>query len=115
MNVIIIIIIIQINYGPIPKSRLWEVYVSSGAYGTNPTAPYNQSPPQSMNNFGPPPQQTSMTTVVVTQPQQVKHDMMVASLQGHRDWSTGLFECFQDMGVCKFSVQCIHCVHSFFF
>jgi hypothetical protein len=84
-------------------------------YGTNPTAPYNLSPPQSMNNFGPPPQQTSMTTVVVTQPQQVKHDMMVASLQGHRDWSTGLFECFQDMGVCKFSVQCMHCVHSFSF
>jgi hypothetical protein len=44
-----------------------------------------------------------MTTVVVTQPQQVKHDMMVASLQGHRDWTTGLFECFQDMGVCKLS------------
>ena len=66
-------------------------------YGTNPTAPYNQLPPQPMNNFGTPPQQTSMTTVVV------KHDMMVASLQGHRDWSTCLFECFQDMGVCKFS------------
>jgi len=62
-------------------------------YGTNPTAPYNQSPPQPMTNFGPPPQQTSITTV----------DMMVESLQGHRDWSTGLFECFQDMGVCKFS------------
>ena len=31
-------------------------------YGTNPTAPYNQSPSQPMNNFGPPPQQTSMTT-----------------------------------------------------
>ena len=74
------------------------------SYGTSPTAPYNQPPPQPMNNFGPPPQQTSMTTVVVTQPQQVKHDMMVASLQGHRDWSKGLFECFQDMGVCKFSV-----------
>jgi hypothetical protein len=85
------------------------------SYCTNPTAPYNLSPPQSMNNFGPPQQQTSMTTVVVTQPQQVKHDIMVASLQGHRNWSTGLFECFQDMGVSKFSVQCMYCVHSFSF
>lgn len=75
------------------------------SYGTNPNAlPYNQPPPQPTNNFVPPQQQVSMTTVVVTQPQQVKNDMMVASLQGHRDWSTGLFECFQDIGVCKFSL-----------
>jgi len=44
-----------------------------------------------------------MATVVVAQPQQVKNDLMVASLQDHRDWSTGLFECFQDMVVCKFA------------
>jgi len=54
-------------------------------------------------NFGPLLQQASMAMVVVAQPQQVKNDLMVASLQDHRDWSTGLFECFQDMVVCKFA------------
>lgn len=44
-----------------------------------------------------------MTTVVVTQ-QPVANQMLIGSVQGHRDWNTDLFACFSDFKSCKYRV-----------
>jgi len=30
---------------------------------------------------------------------------MVANIKGHRDWTSGICDCFTDIGDCKFSLE----------
>ena len=77
----------EVNYGP-PQ------HMATG---------YGQPPPQPMNAF--PPQHSasaSNVTVVVNQPTAQSNQLMATTLDGHRTWTTGLFDCFSDMANCKY-------------
>lgn len=50
-------------------------------YGSTQPPPYNQP--------------------VVNQPQLQNNPLMVTSFEGHRDWTTGLFDCLADPATCK--------------
>ena len=58
------------------------------SYGGQPTSQYEQ-------------QSSQVTTVIVQQPQMQTNQLLVTSIQGHRDWSTGIFDCFLDLSNCK--------------
>lgn len=45
-----------------------------------------------------------MTTVVVTQ--QPGPQLLVASVDGHRDWTSGVCSCFDDCSTCKHMSVC---------
>lgn len=52
----------------------------------------------------------SQTTVIVTQPTAaVQNDRMIGTRDGHRDWSSGLFSCCNDMGNCMWVMCCPSC------
>jgi len=40
-----------------------------------------------------------MAAPVTTQPQ--PGSLIVSTVEGHRNWSTGLFDCFTDIKTCK--------------
>jgi len=67
---------------------------------------YGQPPSQPMTTYGAPPVQPSVSasnvTVVVNQPTAQSNQLMATSLDGSRTWTTGLFDCFSDIGTCKF-------------
>ncbi|XP_062611144.1 cornifelin homolog A-like [Saccostrea cucullata] len=51
------------------------------------------------------------TTVVVQQPTGVQDNrLMVTDILGHRQWSTGLFDCFSDIKMCLLGLCCTPCV-----
>lgn len=58
----------------------------------------------------PPPQhmQQQSTTVIVNQPQ-AHNQLLIGSVHGHRQWSTGLCDCFSDIGTCLFTWFCYQC------
>ncbi|XP_062611156.1 cornifelin homolog A-like [Saccostrea cucullata] len=50
------------------------------------------------------------TTVVVQQPTAGSgNPLMVTGIEGHRDWSTGLFDCFDDLKSCLLGFFCLPC------
>ena len=79
----------EVNYGP-PQQQ-------------QPMGGYSQPQPMAYTNQGAQ-QSSSNTTVIVQQPVQ-QSSLLVANVKGHRDWTTGLFDCFSDIGVCKFSLE----------
>lgn len=74
----------EVNYGPAPP-----------AYGgAQQMTPIPSQPQHSVS--------ASNVTVVVNQPTtQQQNPLMATTLDGHRTWTTGLFDCFADMGSCK--------------
>lgn len=50
-------------------------------YGSTQPPPYNQP--------------------VINQPQLQNNPLMVTSFEGHREWTTGLFDCLADPATCK--------------
>ncbi|XP_060598625.1 placenta-specific gene 8 protein-like [Ruditapes philippinarum] len=56
----------------------------------------------------PPPQHS--TTVVINQQPSVQNDRILGSKDGHREWSSGLFSCFDDVGKCMWGWCCPSCV-----
>ena len=79
----------EVNYGP-PQQQ-------------QPMGGYSQPQPMAYTNQGAQ-QSASQTTVIVQQQPVQQMSLMVANIKGHRDWTTGIFECFSDIGVCKFSL-----------
>lgn len=69
------------------------------SYGSNDFEVSPERPPPQMQPYK---ITTSNVTVVVNQPT-LQHDqlMVTTTLDGHRTWSTGLFDCFSDMANCK--------------
>lgn len=69
------------------------------SYGSN---DFEVSPERAPPQMQPYQNTTSNVTVVVNQPT-LKHNqlMVTTTLDGHRTWSTGLFDCFSDMANCK--------------
>lgn len=53
----------------------------------------------------PPPQHT--TTVILNQPTSVQNDRILGHRDGHREWSSGLFACFDDCGKCMYYIYSI--------
>ncbi|WAR06814.1 PLAC8-like protein [Mya arenaria] len=49
-----------------------------------------------------------MTTVVVTE-QPGARQMLIGSVQGHRDWDSGLFSCFSDCKSLLMTYFCLPC------
>jgi len=78
----------EVNYGP-PQQQ--------------PMSGYSQPQPMGYPNQGAQ-QSSSQTTVIVQQPVQ-QNSLMVANINGHRDWVSGIFDCFSDIGVCKFALN----------
>jgi len=78
----------EVNYGPPQQQSM------SG---------YSQPQPMGYPNQGAQ-QSSSQTTVIVQQPVQ-QNSLMVANINGHRDWVSGIFDCFSDIGVCKFALN----------
>ncbi|XP_060598624.1 placenta-specific gene 8 protein-like [Ruditapes philippinarum] len=75
--------------------------------------PYAQGQMHSNPSFDhghmmPPPQHT--TTVVINQQPSVQNDRILGSKDGHREWSSGLFSCFDDVGKCMWAMWCPSCV-----
>ncbi|XP_053393998.1 cornifelin-like [Mercenaria mercenaria] len=50
-----------------------------------------------------------VTTVVIQQPQ-VGGGKLVCNREGHRDWSSGLFSCTDDVKKCMMAWMCTECV-----
>ncbi|XP_021362857.1 cornifelin homolog A-like isoform X1 [Mizuhopecten yessoensis] len=50
---------------------------------------------------------TSVTNVIVTQPEPASNPLMLTGLQGHRKWTTGLFGCFDDIPMCLLTLCCL--------
>ncbi|XP_045160079.1 placenta-specific gene 8 protein-like [Mercenaria mercenaria] len=72
----------------------------------NPQQQYGQHPqPMVMH-----PQQHTSTTVIVQQPTAIQNDRILGHKDGHRDWSSGLFSCFDDVGKCMWTLCCPNCV-----
>lgn len=42
-----------------------------------------------------------MADPIKTQPQPQQGGLLVTTVEGHRNWSTGLFDCFTDLKTCK--------------
>ncbi|XP_045160075.1 cornifelin homolog B-like [Mercenaria mercenaria] len=72
----------------------------------NPQQQYGQHPQPMMMH----PQQHTSTTVIVQQPTAVKSDRILGLKDGHREWSSGLFSCFDDVGKCMWTWCCPSCV-----
>jgi len=68
-----------------------------------PMGGYSQPQPMGYANQGAQ-QSSSHTTVIVQQPVQ-QNSLMVANIKGHRDWTSGICDCFTDIGDCKFSLE----------
>ncbi|XP_061177272.1 placenta-specific gene 8 protein-like [Saccostrea echinata] len=50
------------------------------------------------------------TTIVVQQPSVIPDNrLMVTTIEGHRQWSTGLFDCFSDIKTCIIGYFCLPC------
>ncbi|XP_071136673.1 placenta-specific gene 8 protein-like [Mytilus edulis] len=71
--------------------------------------PHNQFNPQVGN---PIPMQNQVTTIVIAQPQQLKNSLLLVDVRGSREWSTGLCDCFSDIGNCFFTWCCYCCAVS---
>ncbi|XP_033741381.1 placenta-specific gene 8 protein-like [Pecten maximus] len=52
----------------------------------------------------------SVTTVIIQQPVDQAIPQRIGEVQGHRDWSTGLFGCFSDCSSCLATIYCMPCV-----
>ena len=79
-----------VNYGP-PQQQ-------------QPMGGYSQPQPMGYANQG----AQQSCNVIVQQPFQQpvqRINLLLVPVKGHRDWTTGLFDCFSDMGVCKFSLE----------
>jgi hypothetical protein len=80
--------------------------------------PYAQGQMHSNPSFDhghmmPPPQHS--TTVVINQQPSVQNDRILGSKDGHREWSSGLFSCFDDVGkcmLCKNHFILVCCLHT---
>ncbi|XP_076079118.1 placenta-specific gene 8 protein-like [Mytilus galloprovincialis] len=74
------------------------------SYGSNDFEVSPERPPPQMQPYK---ITTSNVTVVVNQPT-LQHDQLMGTttLDGHRTWSTGLFDCFSDMANCVFTCCC---------
>lgn len=83
----------EVSYGPGHQP-------SSGLnYGS--TMP--QPVPHPMYQHQQPPNyyQQTTTAVVMQQPQTQTNSLMVTGFEGHRDWQTGVCDCFNEPGICK--------------
>mmetsp|Transcript_43567 Transcript_43567/g.69668 ORF Transcript_43567/g.69668 Transcript_43567/m.69668 type:complete len:121 (+) Transcript_43567:143-505(+) len=50
------------------------------------------------------------TTVVIQQPTGTTNNaLMVTGIEGHRNWSTGLLDCFDDFSSCLMGFFCLPC------
>jgi hypothetical protein len=49
-------------------------------------------------------QYMSPATVIIQQPVQ-QSSLCVANVRGHRDWTSGVFDCCSDISGCKFSLE----------
>ncbi|XP_033739551.1 cornifelin-like [Pecten maximus] len=52
-------------------------------------------------------QTVTTTNVVITQPSSTGYPLMVTTLYGHRQWSTGLFNCVDDLPECLLTLCCM--------
>lgn len=43
-----------------------------------------------------------MAEPVTAQPQPIEGTLLVSPVQGHRKWTTGLFDCFSDCKTCQY-------------
>ncbi|CAC5425994.1 unnamed protein product [Mytilus coruscus] len=51
-----------------------------------------------------------MAEPVTAQPQPIEGTLLVSTVQGHRKWTTGLFDCFTDCKTCVISYFCLPCM-----
>ncbi|XP_071169966.1 cornifelin homolog B-like isoform X2 [Mytilus edulis] len=51
-----------------------------------------------------------MAEPVTAQPQPIEGTLLVSPVQGHRNWTTGLFDCFSDCKTCVISYLCLPCM-----
>lgn len=58
------------------------------------------SPPQQSSQFQAP-QQQQHTTVIINQPSAPTNPLLVGTVQGTREWSSGLLDCSEDIGSSK--------------
>ncbi|XP_063402283.1 placenta-specific gene 8 protein-like [Mytilus trossulus] len=82
------------------------------------TGEHGHSHPQHMmgghGQFHPPQQQQQQqqTTVIIQQPTVQTNPLLIGTIHGTREWSTGLFECCTDVGNCMFVYFCYCCAMS---
>ncbi|XP_045160077.1 placenta-specific gene 8 protein-like [Mercenaria mercenaria] len=72
----------------------------------NPQQQYGQHPQPMMMH----PQHHTSTTVIVQQPTAVQNNRILGPKDGHREWSSGLFSCCDDVGKCIWAWYCTSCV-----
>ncbi|XP_045157210.1 placenta-specific gene 8 protein-like [Mercenaria mercenaria] len=72
----------------------------------NPQQQYGQHPQPMMTHS----QHQTNTTVIVQQPTTVQNDRILGPKDGHRDWSSGLFSCCDDVEKCMWTLFCPNCV-----
>ncbi|VDI48391.1 uncharacterized protein LOC143048644 [Mytilus galloprovincialis] len=66
------------------------------------------SPPQQSSQFQAP-QQQQHTTVIINQPSAPTNPLLVGTVQGTREWSSGLLDCSEDIGSMAFTCCCYPC------
>ncbi|XP_071170477.1 placenta-specific gene 8 protein-like [Mytilus edulis] len=51
-----------------------------------------------------------MAAIVTVQPQSQMGNLLLSNVHGHRDWSTGLCDCFSDCKTCIIGYCCLPCL-----
>lgn len=51
-----------------------------------------------------------MAAPITTQPQPQPGSLLISTVHGHRNWSTGIFDCFTDLKTCIISWFCLPCM-----